>query len=581
MKTTFAILTTMLLLLSSVPAMPQSTNHPNCQSANSDSDGDGWGWENNATCIVVDSSTNTPTNEQPNTTTVSQSGGDTNYCQSADSDSDGDGWGWENNQSCRVRSDSVTVELIDPTNDNSAPFNGTPFCQSANSDSDGDGWGWENNASCIVLDNPEPEPVSVPSPIVPSPIVPSPIVPSSSDCLADSATSLIQCLSSGQDVRLTANISCSGCSFTIRDGELDGDGYTITRNSGQMNSNLIRGIGSGYSIENLTLDEGNGEVCVVGQNCPRTVQLTGNDISISNVTVRNSKAYTFAIDRANNVDIEGLTLIDGGIVGLIIENDSNNVSVDQSTFTRVGSNSIAVTGANNVIIENSVFTNNHLIGFFAVAPRFGTGFTGGGQVYLASGNNITFQNNTVIDGSCDNCVGDISGVELGFLNNEVMDNIVVINNNISNNTGPNIAVNRDVTLTNSVLGDQFFLSEGAVLNPVSPTVTQYHTLIIPDSTITPRGLSWADSYSYQNRCYISSSFDHGAGSLSIGGVNARTIAANQNAPVGINQADAIYNDINCGNGPPNTAGDEHICPGRVDQGREGCVIAGPNIADQL
>lgn len=37
----------------------------------------------------------------------------------------------------------------------------------------------------------------------------------------------------------------------------------------------------------------------------------------------------------------------------------------------------------------------------------------------------------------------------------------------------------------------------------------------------------------------------------------------------------IYNDVQCGHGPPNNAGDEHICPGRVDRGSGGCNIKGP------
>jgi len=114
------------------------------------------------------------------------------------------------------------------------------------------------------------------------------------------------------------------------------------------------------------------------------------------------------------------------------------------------------------------------------------------------------------------------------------------------------------------------------------SATVFRMLDLPISGVlrTPTA-NYADSYSYMNKCYISSGFDHGAGDLTIGGVNARTIAANQNPPVGIDQADAIYNDINCGNGPANTAGDEDWCPGRVDSGITGCLIAGPDIRDQL
>ncbi len=109
--------------------------------------------------------------------------------------------------------------------------------------------------------------------------------------------------------------------------------------------------------------------------------------------------------------------------------------------------------------------------------------------------------------------------------------------------------------------------------------TQYKTLGIAVPTKSPGGQSWADSYSYQNRCYVASSFDHGAGDLSLNGVSARQIQASQNGP-GIGRADAIYNDINCGNGPANNAGDENWCPGRVDMGARGCVIAGPDIRNQ-
>jgi hypothetical protein len=37
----------------------------------------------------------------------------------------------------------------------------------------------------------------------------------------------------------------------------------------------------------------------------------------------------------------------------------------------------------------------------------------------------------------------------------------------------------------------------------------------------------------------------------------------------------VYNDIQCGNGPPNDAGDETVCPGRTDHGKEGCKYIGP------
>ena len=108
---------------------------PACSSAASDSDGDGYGWENDQSCVVTSSGTDSGNSDD--------NGSDSNSglptCASAASDSDGDGWGWENNQSCLVSS-----------GDTGSSDSGTPYCSSAASDSDGDGWGWENDQSCLV-----------------------------------------------------------------------------------------------------------------------------------------------------------------------------------------------------------------------------------------------------------------------------------------------------------------------------------------------------------------------------------------------------------------------------------------------
>ena len=125
-----------------------------------------------------------------------------------------------------------------------------------------------------------------------------------------------------------------------------------------------------------------------------------------------------------------------------------------------------------------------------------------------------------------------------------------------------------------------FTVEDQTESPPMQIATQFKILPLPVPGIPPEGLPWADSYSHQNKCYVFSTFDHNADQLTIGGINVVTIQNTQNGP-GIDQADAIYNDVNCGNGPPNTAGDEAWCPGRVDMGAAGCVIAGPNIEDQL
>ncbi len=94
----------------------------------------------------------------------------------------------------------------------------------------------------------------------------------------------------------------------------------------------------------------------------------------------------------------------------------------------------------------------------------------------------------------------------------------------------------------------------------------------------PRGRSWADSYSVGTQCYCASTFDHGIGDLPVdtpaGRKTVREVCDQIGDGPGIDGR-PIYNDIQCGNGPANNAGDEDDCPGRVDIGRDGCGHIGP------
>ncbi len=94
----------------------------------------------------------------------------------------------------------------------------------------------------------------------------------------------------------------------------------------------------------------------------------------------------------------------------------------------------------------------------------------------------------------------------------------------------------------------------------------------------PGGRSWADSYSVGNACYCVTTFDHNIGGIVVdtpdGPKTVREVCDIIGDGPGI-EGRPIYNDIQCGNGPPNDAGDEDDCPGRVDIGREGCGQIGP------
>lgn len=95
--------------------------------------------------------------------------------------------------------------------------------------------------------------------------------------------------------------------------------------------------------------------------------------------------------------------------------------------------------------------------------------------------------------------------------------------------------------------------------------------------VTP-GDNWKDSYSVDDQCYCTSTFDHGAGELIVETpAGARTVEEICDA-IGPGPGEGnnpLYNDIQCGNGPANNSPDETECPGRVDMGAGGCSIIGP------
>ena len=92
--------------------------------------------------------------------------------------------------------------------------------------------------------------------------------------------------------------------------------------------------------------------------------------------------------------------------------------------------------------------------------------------------------------------------------------------------------------------------------------------------------SWSDSYSVGDRCYCQSSFDHSIGDIVVdtvlGTLTVRQICDMlEEAGQPSSDGRPLYNDIQCGNGPANNAGDETTCPGRVEYGAGGCAYIGP------
>ena len=94
---------------------------------------------------------------------------------------------------------------------------------------------------------------------------------------------------------------------------------------------------------------------------------------------------------------------------------------------------------------------------------------------------------------------------------------------------------------------------------------------------------YKDSYAVDGVCYCDSNFDHGIENVTIstpvGNRTVRQVCDDIRDVLGTGRSSgrALYNDIQCGNGPANNAGDEDPgrCPGRVDIGPGGCDDIGP------
>jgi len=108
------------------------------------------------------------------------------------------------------------------------------------------------------------------------------------------------------------------------------------------------------------------------------------------------------------------------------------------------------------------------------------------------------------------------------------------------------------------------------------------------AVVEVEGIAWAwpwisrDSYSVGNRCYCFSTFDHDIGNVVVEGTplgegtTIREICDFLGTGPG-SWGRPLYNDIQCGNGPPNKdpLRDEITCPGRVEYGAKGCGHIGP------
>lgn len=119
--------------------------------------------------------------------------------------------------------------------------------------------------------------------------------------------------------------------------------------------------------------------------------------------------------------------------------------------------------------------------------------------------------------------------------------------------------------------------EGDDNNGLHPDIVRVADIPIEDIIRSPAD-NWKDSYSVGDQCYCDSTFDHNIGGILVEtGQGTMTVleACERIGPGPGAAGRPVYNDIQCGNGPANDAGDEDYCPGRVDLEKTGCPQIGP------
>lgn len=298
------------------------------------------------------------------------------------------------------------------------------------------------------------------------------------NCIVRDLNSLRSCISNANAYRqidIASNISCdnnccpNGVALlqlnNISNLIIDGHDNRILRRDSQRQCSLLdMNNSSNVSLINLHLDDDQQVAgCQVRDNCARMVHIKrSSNVSFNNTHVAHGKGYAFYVQATNGFKFEHSSLHNSGVLGMYIGHSSDassNIRISDSIFSDNQTNGLALLGLtgqslDSNIVANNLFIRNHRRGQWAVAPQFGSGFTGGGQFYIAQASNVTVRDNVLKDGFCDNCFvqnyyrSGISGIELGLPNNRSVANVLISNNRVLNHDGFGILQNSSSGLNN-------------------------------------------------------------------------------------------------------------------------------------
>ena len=318
---------------------------------------------------------------------------------------------------------------------------------------------------------------------------PTIISANSNNCVASNMSSLLSCVQNAnayEQIDFQNSIQCTNNCCPSNEAllklhgvdklQIVGHGHRLTRSSNQRQCSLLD-IENSNNIQfaSLTLDDDQSTAgCQVTERCPRMLHIKrSSNIAFNDIHIKHGKGYAVYVQEVNGFKFEHSSLENSGVLGMYIGhsgNASRNVQIQHSLFADNQTNGLALLGVTGSWVgenrvENNVFVRNHRRGQWAVAPQYGTGFTGGGQLYVAQANNVTVNNNTVLDGYCDNCYvqrtyrSGVTGIELGIPNKPTVSNVEITNNRVINHDAKGVSVN-----SNSAVNASVRISNNTVLN---------------------------------------------------------------------------------------------------------------------
>lgn len=270
---------------------------------------------------------------------------------------------------------------------------------------------------------------------------------------------------------------------------IEGNGHSLVRNGGQRQCSLLDITrSSNVALNNWTLDDdATTAPCVVDDECPRMLHIrTSSNVTLNDVDVLNGKGYVIYVQQVDGFSFLNSSLTNSGVLGLYVGHDnqsSTNVRIQNSTFNDNQTNAVALLGVSGSsvsdnIISNNVFRRNHWRGQWAVAARYGTGFTGGGQLYIAKASGLTIRDNLIEDGYCENCFvqqhmgSGVSGIELAIPGRNSVTNTLITDNIVKNHDAWGIFVNEGSSLDRSVvIRDNRLLGNTVGLKPASTSAS--------------------------------------------------------------------------------------------------------------